>query len=100
METSSPAPDAVQQRSINQILKAGWYLLDLIARRPDIRLISAIDGISGVEMALANLPGRVNRQHDRQDPRLFLRRAKVLSSAHFTFPVRYPGLMIRNHYVS
>jgi CheY-like chemotaxis protein len=29
---------------------------DLIARRPDIRLISAIDGISGVEMALGNLP--------------------------------------------
>ncbi|MDO9475656.1 MAG: ATP-binding protein, partial [Pseudohongiella sp.] len=29
---------------------------DLIARRPDIRLISAVDGISGVEMALSELP--------------------------------------------
>jgi PAS domain S-box-containing protein len=29
---------------------------DLIARRPDLRMLSAIDGISGIEMARASLP--------------------------------------------
>jgi signal transduction histidine kinase/AmiR/NasT family two-component response regulator len=41
METSSPAPDAVQQRSINQILKAGWYLLDLINEILDLALVES-----------------------------------------------------------
>jgi signal transduction histidine kinase/AmiR/NasT family two-component response regulator len=41
METSSPAPDAVQQRSIHQILKAGWYLLDLINEILDLALVES-----------------------------------------------------------
>ncbi|MES3006813.1 MAG: ATP-binding protein [Pseudomonadota bacterium] len=41
METSSPAPTALQQRSINQILKAGWYLLDLINEILDLALVES-----------------------------------------------------------
>ncbi|MDO9318597.1 MAG: ATP-binding protein [Gammaproteobacteria bacterium] len=41
METSSPAPTPLQQRSINQILKAGWYLLDLINEILDLALVES-----------------------------------------------------------
>jgi signal transduction histidine kinase len=41
METSSPAPNAMQQRSIGQILKAGWYLLDLINEILDLALVES-----------------------------------------------------------
>ena len=41
METSSPPPTLLQQRSINQILKAGWYLLDLINEILDLALVES-----------------------------------------------------------
>jgi len=41
METGSPLPTASQQRSIDQILKAGWYLLDLINEVLDLALIES-----------------------------------------------------------
>ncbi|MEX2131625.1 MAG: ATP-binding protein [Pseudohongiellaceae bacterium] len=41
METSSPPPTMLQQRSINQILKAGWYLLDLINEILDLALVES-----------------------------------------------------------
>lgn len=41
METSTPPPAAGQQRSINQILKAGWYLLDLINEILDLALVES-----------------------------------------------------------
>ncbi|MDP1931231.1 MAG: ATP-binding protein [Gammaproteobacteria bacterium] len=41
METSTPPPTAVQQRSISQILKAGWYLLDLINEILDLALVES-----------------------------------------------------------
>ncbi|MEX2335367.1 MAG: ATP-binding protein, partial [Pseudohongiella sp.] len=41
----------VEDNPANQIL-----VEDLVARRPDIRLLSAVDGISGVEMALSAKP--------------------------------------------
>tara|TARA_R110002072_G_scaffold142853_1_gene288528 strand:+ start:105716 stop:107440 length:1725 start_codon:yes stop_codon:yes gene_type:complete len=41
METSSPAPSAAQQRSISQILKAGWYLLELINEILDLALVES-----------------------------------------------------------
>ena len=41
MESGSPAPNAAQKRSIEQILKAGWYLLDLINEILDLALIES-----------------------------------------------------------
>jgi len=41
METSSPLPTAAQEASIDQILKAGWYLLELINEILDLALIES-----------------------------------------------------------
>jgi PAS domain S-box-containing protein len=41
IESGSPAPTAPQKRSIDQILKAGWYLLDLINEILDLALIES-----------------------------------------------------------
>jgi PAS domain S-box-containing protein len=41
MESGSPAPTPSQQRNIDQILKAGWYLLELINEILDLALIES-----------------------------------------------------------
>ncbi|MEP7181991.1 MAG: ATP-binding protein [Betaproteobacteria bacterium] len=41
METGSPAPTPSQKRNIDQILKAGWYLLELINEILDLALIES-----------------------------------------------------------
>jgi PAS domain S-box-containing protein len=41
METGSPLPTQTQKSSIDQILKAGWYLLDLINEILDLALIES-----------------------------------------------------------
>jgi PAS domain S-box-containing protein len=41
LETGLPAPTAHQQRSIDHILKAGWYLLELINEILDLALIES-----------------------------------------------------------
>ncbi len=41
MESGSPAPTTSQKRSIDQILKAGWYLLELINEILDLALIES-----------------------------------------------------------
>ncbi len=41
IESSSPSPTPAQQRSIDQILKAGWYLLTLINEILDLALIES-----------------------------------------------------------
>ncbi len=41
MESGTPPPTATQKRSIEQILKAGWYLLDLINEILDLALIES-----------------------------------------------------------
>ena len=41
MESSTPAPLPAQKRSITQILKAGWYLLELINEILDLALIES-----------------------------------------------------------
>jgi PAS domain S-box-containing protein len=41
IESGLPAPTTSQQRSLDQILKAGWYLLDLINEILDLALIES-----------------------------------------------------------
>jgi PAS domain S-box-containing protein len=41
MESASPAPTPPQKRNIDQILKAGWYLLELINEILDLALIES-----------------------------------------------------------
>ncbi len=41
MESGTPGPTVSQRRSIDQILKAGWYLLDLINEILDLALIES-----------------------------------------------------------
>jgi PAS domain S-box-containing protein len=41
LETGSPAPTVTQKRNIEQILKAGWYLLELINEILDLALIES-----------------------------------------------------------
>ena len=41
METGAPPPTAAQQRNLDQILKAGWYLLELINEILDLALIES-----------------------------------------------------------
>jgi PAS domain S-box-containing protein len=41
IESGAPAPTASQKRSIEQILKAGWYLLELINEILDLALIES-----------------------------------------------------------
>ena len=41
METGIPAPTPSQKRNLDQILKAGWYLLDLINEILDLALIES-----------------------------------------------------------
>jgi CheY-like chemotaxis protein len=41
METGSPPPSLIQKRSLDQILKAGWYLLELINEILDLALIES-----------------------------------------------------------
>jgi signal transduction histidine kinase/ActR/RegA family two-component response regulator len=41
LESGSPPPTPVQKRSIGQILKAGWYLLDLINEILDLALVES-----------------------------------------------------------
>jgi signal transduction histidine kinase/CheY-like chemotaxis protein len=41
IESGSPPPTTTQKRSVDQILKAGWYLLDLINEILDLALIES-----------------------------------------------------------
>jgi signal transduction histidine kinase len=41
VESGTPAPTPTQKRGIEQILKAGWYLLDLINEILDLALIES-----------------------------------------------------------
>ena len=41
VESGAPPPTPIQKRSIDQILKAGWYLLELINEILDLALIES-----------------------------------------------------------
>ena len=65
MESGSPPPTPAQKASIDQILKAGWYLLELINEILDLALIEsgqavAVAGTDVAGRSHARMPG-----HDR-----------------------------------
>ena len=56
MASGTPAPNPVQKRNLEQILKAGWYLLELINEILDLALIeSGKAALSTEPVALAEL---------------------------------------------
>ncbi|MDP3474768.1 ATP-binding protein [Hydrogenophaga sp.] len=56
VESGTPAPTPTQKRGIDQILKAGWYLLDLINEILDLALIeSGTLSLSGEPVSLAEV---------------------------------------------
>ncbi len=56
LESGSPVPTVTQRRNIDQILKAGWYLLELINEVLDLALIeSGTVSLSNEPVALAEV---------------------------------------------
>lgn len=56
VESGTPEPTVTQKRGIDQILKAGWYLLDLINEILDLALIeSGTMSLSGEPVSLAEV---------------------------------------------
>ena len=64
IETGAPAPTPAQKRNIDQILKAGWYLLELINEVLDLALIES-GKADAVERA--GLAGRGDARVPRDD---------------------------------
>ena len=59
MESSSPPPTASQKRSVDQILRAGWYLLELINEILDLAIIES--GRSSLSLESVSL-GEIMRE--------------------------------------
>ena len=62
MESGAPAPTVSQKRSIDQILQAGWYLLELINEILDLALIES--GKLSLSLEPSSLPGDHARMPD------------------------------------
>ncbi len=54
MESSTPPPTATQQRDLERILKAGWYLLELINEVLDLTLIESGKAMLSYEAVALN----------------------------------------------
>lgn len=82
METDSPPPTSDQSRSIKQILKAGWHLLDLINEVLDLAQIESGKAILSMEVvALADMmqdcQTMIQPQADQREIRLIFARCEV-----------------------
>ena len=74
IESSSPSPTPSQKRSVDQILKAGWYLLELINEILDLALIESSKLSLSIEpMSLAGVmhecEGMIEPQARARHPR-------------------------------
>jgi len=78
MESGSPSPTTSQKRSIDQILKAGWYLLELINEILDLTLIES--GKLPLSLEPMSLTEVVRECHAMIDPQAQKRGIRV------TFP--------------
>jgi PAS domain S-box-containing protein len=83
MGSSSPPPPPVQKRNIDQILKAGWYLLELINEILDLALIeSGKVTMSREPVSLAEVMAECRAMIEPQA----LKRAIGVSFPHFDAP--------------
>jgi PAS domain S-box-containing protein len=78
MESGSPSPTVSQKRSIDQILKAGWYLLELINEILDLALIES--GKLSLSLEAISLSEVVRECHAMIEPQAQKR------GIHMTFP--------------
>lgn len=66
IEASNPPPSTSQKRSVDQILQAGWYLLDLINEILDLTLIES--GRLAVSMEMVSLKELMNECKTMMEP--------------------------------
>ena len=78
MESDTPAPTASQKASIEQILHAGWFLLDLINEILDLAVVES--GRLTLSLEPISLPEVLNECQDMIDPQAQKR------GIHMTFP--------------
>ena len=83
LETGTPPPTSAQQRNLEQILKAGWYLLELINEILDLALIeSGKATLSHEPVSLAEVMLECRAMVDPQAQK----RGIVMTYPHFEFP--------------
>lgn len=84
IEASNPPPTPSQKRSVDQILQAGWYLLDLINEILDLTLIES--GRLPVSMETVALPDIIHECETMIEPQA-LNRNITLNFPKFETPV-------------
>ncbi|MFT6102970.1 MAG: PAS domain S-box-containing protein [Candidatus Endobugula sp.] len=83
LESAEPAPSVAQKRSIDQILQAGWYLLDLINEILDLALIES--GKLSLSMEPVSLAEVIQECKNMIEPEARKRGIKI-TFPHFTIP--------------
>jgi PAS domain S-box-containing protein len=84
MESGSPSPTASQKRSIDQILQAGWYLLELINEILDLALIES--GKLSLSLEPISLSEVMHECQDMIEPQA---QKRGISVAFPQFPIPY-----------
>ncbi len=84
MESGSPSPTVSQKRSIDQILQAGWYLLELINEILDLALIES--GKLSLSLEASSLPEVMRECQAMIEPQAQQRGIRVVFPQ-FEFPV-------------
>lgn len=83
IESGTPPPTATQKRSINQILQAGWYLLELINEILDLALIES--GKLSLSLEPVSLIEVMHECEAMIEPQS-LKRAVTVTFPHFEIP--------------
>src|SRR5665647_889158 len=86
MESGSPLPTPTQKASIDQILHAGWYLLELINEILDLTLIES--GKLSMSMETMSLPEVLLDCQTMIEPQAQINDIHVLSLIHISEPTR------------
>ena len=88
MESGSPSPTVSQKRSIDQILQAGWYLLELINEILDLALIES--GKLSLSLEASSLPEVMRECQAMIEPQAQKRGIRVVFPR-FEFPAYVKG---------
>ena len=83
MESGTPSPTVAQKRSIDQILKAGWYLLELINEILDLALIES--GKLPLSLESVSLTEVISECHSMIEPQAHKRDIRM-TFPHFKLP--------------